>query len=347
MAKQYKYRQTFTYNGKKYDVKADSRAELARKIADKMAALDAQSGPTSTALFKDYAVFVFETYKRPTVKENTYKKYLQRLNHNIIEKLGYMRIADIKRVNCQQVLNELQGQSAYQIKQTRQYMQFIFKQAMLDGLITSNPAEALIEPKGTKSTRRSLDDKERALFLEACALDPRFNIFLLSYYCGLRPEEARNVKGADITDIDGVKMLYVRGTKNDASTRFVPLADELYNLIKNTPKTALIAPNSAGNHHTDKSYKRAWDNLLRNMNILAGCEMYRNQLIPPYPVAPDLVPYCLRHTFCTDLQKKGVDIRTAQKLMGHSDISMTANIYTHVDASQILEAARIMATQKP
>ena len=70
--------------------------------------------------------------------------------------------------------------------------------------------------------------------------------------------------------------------------------------------------------------------------------MYRNQLIAPYPLADDFVPYNLRHTYCTGLQKKGIDIRTAQYLMGHSDISLTANIYTHADNSTILEAAKLI-----
>ena len=73
-----------------------------------------------------------------------------------------------------------------------------------------------------------------------------------------------------------------------------------------------------------------------------GCKMYRNQLIPPYPVAPDLVPYCLRHSYCTNLARKGIDIRMAQKLMGHSDISLTANIYTNLDESDILDVAKIL-----
>ena len=50
-----------------------------------------------------------------------------------------------------------------------------------------------------------------------------------------------------------------------------------------------------------------------------------------HAVAPDLTPYCLRHTFCTDLQRAGVPINVAKELMGHSDISITANIYTHRD----------------
>ena len=60
-----------------------------------------------------------------------------------------------------------------------------------------------------------------------------------------------------------------------------------------------------------------------------GCSVLKGQPMPPYRVADDLVPYCLRHTFCTDLQDAGVPINIAKELMGHSDISITAKIYTH------------------
>ena len=88
--------------------------------------------------------------------------------------------------------------------------------------------------------------------------------------------------------------------------------------------------------------RRAWAHLCRLMNIDMGCKVYRNQLLPPFPLATDISAYSLRHTFCTNLQKRGVDIRTAQYLMGHADIQMTANIYTHVDFEIINQAAALM-----
>ena len=61
-----------------------------------------------------------------------------------------------------------------------------------------------------------------------------------------------------------------------------------------------------------------------------GAKVYRNKIVESV-VAPDLTPYCLRHTFCTDLQRAGVVFNVAKELMGHSDVSVTANIYTHKD----------------
>lgn len=57
-------------------------------------------------------------------------------------------------------------------------------------------------------------------------------------------------------------------------------------------------------------------------------------------LAPDLVPYCLRHSFCTDLQDHGVPINVAKYLMGHADIQTTANIYTNTTEQVIDEAAK-------
>ncbi len=69
---------------------------------------------------------------------------------------------------------------------------------------------------------------------------------------------------------------------------------------------------------------------------------YRNRLVlhgEPEELLDSLVAYDLRHTYCTDLQKAGVDLKTASYLMGHSDISTTANIYSHTDGEMLQAAA--------
>jgi integrase len=82
-----------------------------------------------------------------------------------------------------------------------------------------------------------------------------------------------------------------------------------------------------------------WTALKREMNIEMGCEVVRNAVLPPFAVAADLVPYCLRHTYATDLQAAGVPINVAKTFLGHEDISTTGNIYTH-DSKASFEDAR-------
>jgi integrase len=58
----------------------------------------------------------------------------------------------------------------------------------------------------------------------------------------------------------------------------------------------------------------------------------------------DFEPYLLRHTFCTDCQAAGVPINVAKEWMGHSDISVTAKIYTHM-VDEVFEQNRIRMAQ--
>lgn len=68
--------------------------------------------------------------------------------------------------------------------------------------------------------------------------------------------------------------------------------------------------------------------------------MIEKQEIPPAKeTLPPPTPYDLRHTYCTDLAKSGVPLVTASKLMGHSNVELTAKIYTHVDQEMTLNAA--------
>ena len=82
--------------------------------------------------------------------------------------------------------------------------------------------------------------------------------------------------------------------------------------------------------HNENSMRRLWTGFRRDLDIYMGAEVYRNKIIKSV-VADDLTPYCLRHTFCMDLQRAGVSLNVAKELMGHSDIQTTANIYTHRD----------------
>ena len=59
---------------------------------------------------------------------------------------------------------------------------------------------------------------------------------------------------------------------------------------------------------------------------------------------PRITPHVLRHTFCTDCQAAGVPINVAKEWMGHSDISVTAKIYTHM-VDEVFEQSRMRMAQ--
>lgn len=333
------FKKAFTFNGKRYYVYGKTENEAILKCMQKKKELEEGTYIIQNSIsLKDWIEQCAEVYKRPTVTEKRYKDFMSVVRNGILIPMGHMKLSQIRPLHCQQCINLKAGKSKFLIAQTKHAMDYFFNLAVQNNLIAKNPAENISLPLGTVSKRRALTSKEKEAFL-AVAFRPQFRVFLLMYYCGCRSSEACNLQGLDIIEKDGYNLLHIRGTKSAAADRYVPIPDVLYEAIKDTPKFSPVAPNLHGNKHTQNSYKRASNALKKAMNLQMGCKTYRNELIPPFPLADDFVPYCLRHTYCTELRDKGIDIRTAQYLMGHSDIKMTANVYTHADESTAISVA--------
>lgn len=344
MPKKYEYEKKITIDGKRYTIRADSKKELAAKEALKRR--DVEEGRvlvTGSMTVKQWTKICLETYKS-NVKPATLKNMTYRINKHIVSEIGSYQLRQVKPIQCQALINKQSGRSYSHIRSLMQELRFIFEKAKENKLILENPAENLTRPESVKGERRAITDHERRHLLAVADADPAYNLFLLMLYCGCRPGEAIGCVGTDIQMIDGYRMLHIRGTKTKNSDRMVPLPDAMYERLDIRSPFDPLAPNAAGRCHSESSYDRLCARLRRDMNISMGCKVYRNQLVPPLPLADDFVPYDLRHTYCTDLQRAGVDIRTAQRLMGHADIQITANIYTHVDTAQIVTAASLLGT---
>ena len=338
--KKYKYRKRFTYRGKTYSVYADSLIELGKRYAEKLRRLeegiDIINGNTLISVWALKCINAYKSRQKPLTK----KKYIQRVKYTILSKIGNKTIAEITPMELQQVLNDQIGNSKTQINEVYQALRFIFCHAVENHLRADDPTQYLQKPAGTCHARRALTATERDAVLTVGKTDRRYYFYLLMLLCGCRPSEAAECQGRDISWESECYMLHIRGTKTSKSDRYVPVPDDFAQLIIKTPKFSYIACTRDGNKITNRD--RLWRSFKRQLNLYLGCNTYRNKLIPPYPLAPDLVPYCFRHEYCSDLARKGVDIRIAQKLMGHSTIDLTANIYTHVEKTDLLEAARII-----
>ena len=343
MAKSYKYQKTFTIDGKRYVVRSDDKDDLMRKYILKKDALEkgqvVYSGSMTVRTWTQQALSIYKT----NVKEETLYNHTMQIEKHILSRIGSMPLRSVRPIDCQKIINDQEGMSEDHIKMIRMHLRWIFDRAVDNQLIATSPAASLSLPKGTKGTRRSITDHEREHVLKVCQ-DDRYLLFLFMLMCGCRPSEAAGLEGRDIDHVN--RLLHIRGTKSKAADRFVPIPDVLYDRIKHIKGFVPLCTNNAGKPFDKTSYKRLCHSLKRALNISMGCRMYRNALVPPYPLADDFVPYDLRHTYCTDLQKAGVDVRVAQRLMGHSSITMTANIYTHVDIDEIKSAGVLLSMRE-
>lgn len=334
-------RKWFTFDGKRYSVRGKTEREAYVKMIARQKELEEGRVVVSNSMtVKEWALKCVDIYKT-NQKETTRKKYMDRMRACIFKYIGDRQLKIIKNIDLIEVLSYQAGKSDFQIRATRQMLQFIFGKAKEHKLIAENPAESLYLPSGTTKHRRQITSYEEEHFLKVCEND-RFIIFLLMYYCGCRPSEARKALGKDIEEIDGWHILHIRGEKTINADRYVPIPDELYKRIADRKPDEPLALTVNGKAFSDAAYRSNFNSLKRAINISMGAEVYRNHLVPPLPLADDFVPYCLRHTYCCNLKKADVDMRNAKYLMGHSDIRLTANIYTHTDTDDIITAAKQM-----
>lgn len=64
---------------------------------------------------------------------------------------------------------------------------------------------------------------------------------------------------------------------------------------------------------------------------------------------PNITPHVCGHTYCLNMAKRGMNPQTLQYLMGHSDISVTMNVYTHIgfdDAEEELNEWKSLVKHK-
>lgn len=341
MAK-YKYRHKETYNGTKIDIKANSTGELADKIRKKKDQIDRQTLSKDTSL-REFGEQYLETYKLNTIAKSSYQDMTYTLGV-IIRGIGNKKMSQIKPLHLQNYLNSLTDYSDSYIKKQYDLICQLFRHAYRNGCTPVDYSVSITKPHGRETvTGRSITDHEREVLLQV--LDGhRGELFCkIILYCGLRPSEVQALQWKDVdlkkNTIDVSKSMKRDGSigppKTSAAFRTVPVPLHLVPLLKSSrgdPFNYIFSHNLTWR-------RRMWENVQREMNLAMGCRTYRNKLLPPYPLADDFTMYNLRHTYCTDLEKAGVPINIASRLMGHSNISITSKIYTHA-SREALEIAR-------
>lgn len=97
---------------------------------------------------------------------------------------------------------------------------------------------------------------------------------------------------------------------------------------------------------SEQKVRTLWHSICRDWDIAMGAKLYRNKIVV-HALDQDITPHYLRHTYATNLRRAGIDMKTAQYLLGHSDIRTTANIYSHVDDDDIKTVREKLFQQKP
>ena len=292
------------------------------------------------------------------VKHNTQANYNFVINVIKKEDFGARRIDTIKLSDAKTWLIKLQddGRGYSSIHSIRGVVRPAFQMAVDDDLINKNPFEFQLATVVVNDsvTREAITRKQQREFLRFVKEDKHFckyydGIYIL-FYTGLRVSE---FVGLTINDIEFDKerikvdhqlqrtrnMEYVILTpKTEKGERYVPMqkdvADCFRRIIQNRkhPKIEPMIDGYSGFLFLDKNdmpmVALHWEKYFQHIREKYN-SIYKVQM-------PCITPHVCRHTFCSNMAKSGMNPKTLQYIMGHSDIGVTLNTYTHLQFEDAL-----------
>ena len=136
--------------------------------------------------------------------------------------------------------------------------------------------------------------------------------------------------------------------KTESGKRIIPMSEDVYACFKRIlekrklPKVEPMIDGRYGFLYLDKSgmpmVALHWEHYFKRI-----CEKYNSIYKTPLPL---ITPHICRHTFCSNMAKSGMNPKTLQYLMGHSDIGITLNTYTHIKLEDAETECRKVSNQK-
>lgn len=329
------------------------RADLSLREKEKQIFADLNSGIVPCGGNMTVLQLVEKYISQKTgVRHNTQANYNFVINIIKKEEFGAKRIDKVKLSDAKAWLIKLQadGRGYSSIHSIRGVVRPAFQMAVDDDLLVKNPFEFQLATVVVNDsvTREAITRKQERQFLDFVKNDKHFckyydGIFIL-FKTGMRISE---FVGLTVSDIDFKNrkiiidhqlqrtrdMQYViEDTKTSCGTREIPMADEVYECFKTIiqnrkkPKVEPIIGGKTGFLYLDKNgmpmvalhWEKYFQHIREKYNKIYWVQM------------PKVTPHVCRHTFCSNMAKSGMNPKTLQYIMGHSDIGVTLNTYTHV-----------------
>lgn len=217
------------------------------------------------------------------------------------------------------------------IKDQLSVVRLVFKYAYIKGYIDSDPTRYISPPKGKASVPRAALTEEEIEIVKQ-SVNCTFGLFVyFLLYTGLRKGEALALQYKDIDfkrkEIyvsksvyhDGNKP-YIKSTKTHNGIRTVILPDVLADILTKGDSDNYVFSDNGISPLSNSSFQTKWAKYCRETGL-------------------NITAHQLRHSYATILFEANIDVKDAQNLMGHSDISVTRNIYTHIRSNRLQNTA--------
>ena len=295
-------------------------------------------------------------YAKPNLAATTYQGYVGIYRSGIGPILGNILLKDLRPSHIQEyiALKLSKNVSNTTVRHHITFLHSVLETAIKWQLLIRNPIDSVTMPKIVKHEMNILNEQQAETILQAVQGTDYYCLFALALYTGMRKSELLALQWNDVdllmAELTICKSSHrlntgeyiVKSTKTAKSNRRIALSKKTCTMLKQhlkkemnrcsktSPKTSPkfpkdrllfcepngepLKPNTIGQH---------WTRLLRRLNY------------------PHIRFHDLRHTHASWMLKKGVSPKVIQERLGHSTISTTLDIYSHVTPGMQQQAVKI------
>lgn len=265
----------------------------------------------------------------PSLAPYTLHRYKEIIDLYLVPRLGKHRLRELNPRHVQTFLNELPTALAGNtVSNIRALLRRALNVALSWHLVEYNAAQAVTLPKRPLRKKvQALEPSQVAAFFTVLREHPRAALYRVATVLGLRKGELLALEKADI-DLGGRTLrverqiqeldnkIVVRPTKTEASRRTLTLPEllvpDLERQLQEQPDCSLLFPSEAGTYIRPRNLSRQFKLLLKEAGLPASTRFHD-----------------LRHTAGSFALAAGMDVKTTQEMLGHTQASTTLNVYGH------------------
>lgn len=304
------------------------------------------------------------TIRDVSLKKTTRANHQTALNLLKKETFGQKQISSVTMSETKIFFLQLQekGKRFVTIRSIRGILRPAFQMAVDDNLILKNPIDFPLcsVVVNDSVTREAISKKDMMRFLRFVEHDMHFSRyyegFYILFHTGMRISEFCGLTVKDINmkerkiNIDHQLIRWsdmqygIESTKTNAGTRQIPMTEDVYQCFKKilaNRKGRRVEPvidGYSGFLYLDKNgmpmVGMHWEKYFQH-----AVDKYNSLFKLPLP---KITPHVCRHTYCSNMALAGMNPKTLQYLMGHSDIGVTLNTYTHLKYDDAREEVQKM-----
>lgn len=298
---------------------------------------------------------------RRGLKENSMRAYGSAINRIHTDPFGSRMIRSVRLSDGKGWFVSLHDKGLKQntIGILQSVLRPAFEMAVDDDMIRKNPfkfklSDVIPNDAYVRSALTKAQQERYLQFIRDHGKDNYYDDIVILLGTGLRVSELYGLTKADI-DFDrrcihinkqlcrtADKPYFIAPPKTSSGNRSIPMTDTDYMAFRRVlenrghPKVEVMVDGYSGFLFLDKDGK---PNVAMHLeNYMRG--MQRKYIKKHGNTLSRVTPHVLRHTFCTNMQQAGIDIKSLQYLMGHSNASVTLDVYTHSDFESAERAFR-------